>query len=94
MRLHFDANKAKAVETGRPPAQSVYSPPPWPCGGGKSAGLPGPVLVQYPLMTAKVIGAINRQALSLLLKGCPFLFHPGSSKNAEDQAAGASLPRG
>ena len=51
------------------------------------------VLVQYPLMTAKVIAAIHWQALRLRLKGCPFHPHPGSSKNGKDQAAGGSLPR-
>jgi DUF1365 family protein len=38
------------------------------------------VLVQYPCMTAKVIGAIHWQALKLWLKGVPFHAHPGKVK--------------
>ena len=34
------------------------------------------VLVQYPLMTSKVIGAIHWQALRLWLKRCPIYTHP------------------
>jgi len=34
------------------------------------------VLVQYPLMTAKVIGAIHWQALKLWRKRCPVYSHP------------------
>jgi uncharacterized protein len=34
------------------------------------------VLIQYPLMTAKVIGTIHWQALKLWLKRCPFYPHP------------------
>ena len=34
------------------------------------------VLIQYPLMTAKVIAAIHWQALKLWLKRCPFYPHP------------------
>ncbi|OQW30151.1 MAG: chromosome partitioning protein ParA [Nitrospira sp. SG-bin1] len=34
------------------------------------------VLVQYPLMTAKVISAIRWQALKLWMKGAPFYAHP------------------
>ena len=40
------------------------------------------VLVQYPLMTAKVIGAIHWQALKLWAKGVPFLPHPTKQKEA------------
>lgn len=36
------------------------------------------VLVQYPLMTAKVIGAIHWQALKLWVKGVPFHSHPNT----------------
>ncbi|MEQ1848367.1 MAG: DUF1365 family protein, partial [Nitrospira sp.] len=38
------------------------------------------VLAQYPLMTAKVIGAIHWQALKLWIKGVPFLAHPKKRK--------------
>jgi DUF1365 family protein len=38
------------------------------------------VLAQYPLMTAKVIGAIHWQALKLWIKGVPFLAHPKNRK--------------
>jgi DUF1365 family protein len=34
------------------------------------------VLVQYPLMTARVVGAIHWQALRLWVKGAPFHNHP------------------
>lgn len=34
------------------------------------------VLVQYPLMTAKIISAIHWQALRLWIKGVPFFAHP------------------
>ncbi len=38
------------------------------------------VLVQYPLMTAKVIGAIHWQALRLWIKGVPLFAHPKKGK--------------
>lgn len=38
------------------------------------------VLVQYPLMTAKVIGAIHWQALRLWAKRVPFYAHPSKRK--------------
>jgi len=38
------------------------------------------VLVQYPLMTAKVIGAIYWQALRLWIKGFPLVAHPKKRK--------------
>lgn len=41
-----------------------------------SGGSLARVLVQYPLMTTKVIGAIHWQAVRLWLKGCPFYPHP------------------
>ncbi len=44
------------------------------------------VLVQYPLMTAKVIGAIHWQALRLWMKGVPFLSHPKKRKEASPVA--------
>ena len=40
------------------------------------------VLVQYPLMTATVIGAIHWQALKLWVKGVPFHPHPDKQKEA------------
>ena len=40
------------------------------------AGSLARVLLQYPLMTAKVIGAIHWQALRLWLKRCPVYPHP------------------
>ena len=39
------------------------------------------VLVSYPFMTLKVIGAIYWQALRLWLKRCPFYPHPAKSKS-------------
>ena len=39
------------------------------------------VLVTYPFMTLKVIGAIYWQALRLWLKRCPFYAHPAKSKS-------------
>lgn len=44
------------------------------------------VLVQYPLMTAKVIGAIHWEALRLWMKGVPFLSHPKKRKEASPVA--------
>lgn len=38
------------------------------------------VLMRYPLMTAKVIGAIHWQALKLWAKGVPFYAHPKKRK--------------
>jgi len=37
------------------------------------------VLVEYPWLTAKVIGAIYWQALRLRLKGVPYVPHPGAA---------------
>ncbi len=42
------------------------------------------VLVQYPFMTAKVVGAIHWQALRLWLKGAPFYSHPGKRTNPSE----------
>lgn len=39
------------------------------------------VLVRYPLMTARVVGAIHWQALRLWLKGVPVHDHPALSKD-------------
>jgi DUF1365 family protein len=36
------------------------------------------VLIQYPLITVKVIGAIYFQALRMWLKGVPFHSHPSN----------------
>lgn len=44
------------------------------------------VLVQYPLMTATVIGAIHWQALKLWAKGVPVYDHPRKRKEASPQA--------
>lgn len=44
------------------------------------------VLVQYPLMTAKVIGAIHWQALKLWMKGVPMFSHPKKRKEASPVA--------
>lgn len=46
------------------------------------------VLVQYPLMTAKVIGAIHWQALKLWLKGVPFYPHPNKRKEPSPVVTG------
>jgi len=48
------------------------------------------VLVQYPLMTAKVIGAIHWQALKLWMKGAPMYPHPSKRKEASPVATGRS----
>ena len=40
------------------------------------------VLVAYPFMTMKIIGAIYWQALRLWLKRCPFYAHPDKNKTA------------
>lgn len=45
------------------------------------------VLVEYPLMTVKVIGAIHWQALKLWIKGVPFHAHPDKRKEASPVAA-------
>ena len=45
------------------------------------------VLVQYPMMTAKVITAIHWQALKLWAKGVPFYVHP---KNRKEPSPGAT----
>ncbi|HEY5627531.1 MAG TPA: DUF1365 family protein, partial [Nitrospira sp.] len=44
------------------------------------------VLVQYPLITAKVIGAIHWQALKLWMKGVPFHGHPDKRKESSPVA--------
>lgn len=44
------------------------------------------VLAQYPLMTAKVIGAIHWQALRLWAKGVPFYAHPKKRKKPSSAA--------
>lgn len=48
------------------------------------------VLVQYPLMTAKVIGAIHWQALKLWAKGVPFHAHPDARKEPSPAATSHS----
>lgn len=42
------------------------------------------ILVQFPLMTAKVVLAIYWQALRLALKGVPFIGHPGGLRRVEN----------
>ena len=44
------------------------------------------VLVRFPLLTAKVIGAIYWQALRLWLKRCPFYKHPGKRQKIAVEA--------
>jgi DUF1365 family protein len=44
------------------------------------------VLAHYPLMTAKVIGAIHWQALRLWAKGVPFYPHPNNRKEPSPAA--------
>ena len=44
------------------------------------------VLVRFPLMTAKVVGAIYWQALRLWLKRCPFYKHPGKRQKIAVEA--------
>lgn len=44
------------------------------------------VLVRYPLMTVKVVGAIYWQALQLWLKRCPFYKHPGKRQKIAAEA--------
>ncbi len=51
------------------------------------------VLVQYPLITTKVMAAIHWQALKLWLKRCPFYPHPKSLTKEKDYVATGSLPR-
>ncbi len=46
------------------------------------------VLVQYPLMTAKVIGAIHWQAVNLWVKGVPVYPHPTKRKEPSHIATG------
>lgn len=48
------------------------------------------VLLQYPLMTAKVIGAIHWQALKLWAKGVPFRSHPKQRKEPSPVATSQS----
>jgi DUF1365 family protein len=48
------------------------------------------VLVQYPLMTAKVIGAIHWQAVKLWAKGVPFYAHPKKRKEPSPIATSQS----
>ncbi len=44
------------------------------------------VLVQYPFMTLKVMGAIHWQALRLWRKGAPFHTHPAKRRNPSEVA--------
>lgn len=48
------------------------------------------VLVQYPLMTVKVIGAIHWQALKLLIKGVPFHVHPAKLAKPKEASPAAT----
>ena len=44
------------------------------------------VLVRFPFMTAKILGAIYWQALRLWLKRCPFYQHPGKRQKIAAEA--------
>ena len=44
------------------------------------------VLLRYPFMTAKIVGAIYWQALQLWLKRCPFYKHPGKRQKIAAEA--------
>ena len=57
-----------------------------------SAAVLARVLVQYPLITTKVIGAIHWQALKLGIKRCPFYPHPKSLAKEKDDVASGCLP--
>jgi DUF1365 family protein len=46
------------------------------------------VLVQFPVVTVKVVAGIYFEALRLWLKKTPFYTHPGN-KEAPEQAKGA-----
>lgn len=50
------------------------------------------VLVQYPMMTAKVITAIHWQALKLWAKGVPFYVHPKKRKEPSPAATSQTPP--
>lgn len=50
------------------------------------------VLIQYPLMTAKVISAIHWQALKLWAKGVPFYAHPKKRKEPSPVATSQTPP--
>ncbi len=50
------------------------------------------VLMQYPLMTAKVIGAIHWQALKLWGKGVPFYAHPNKRKELSPRSTSQLYP--
>ena len=50
------------------------------------------VLVQYPMMTAKVIAAIHWQALKLWAKGVPFYVHPKKRKEPSPAATSQTPP--
>lgn len=52
------------------------------------------VLVAYPLMTAKVIGAIHWEALRLWLKGIPVHTHPARAVNTAAHTADIDLNGG
>ena len=50
------------------------------------------VLIQYPMMTAKVIAAIHWQALKLWAKGVPFYVHPKKRKEPSPAATSQTPP--